>query len=108
MPPLCGAAAVNPFEMADYAAFIAAAWVGLVVGRRMRPRPPEPLKPMCSCAHGFGTHEDGRRCNSEIEQASSWSSCGTYPVSWRWVPCPCLRYDGPDPAIFGLLAPPST
>jgi len=83
---------VSVFEFADYIAFVLAALGGVAVGRRMRPRPPTPLKPICTCGHGYGTHEHGRACGALVEDY------------YRDVmdPCPCTRYDGPDPAIFGL------
>ena len=86
------------FELADYAAFVVALLAGVGVGRRMGPRPPEPLKPVCSCGHGFGHHESGARCHGNRESYRN----GRDQVD----PCQCRRYDGPDPAIFGLDARP--
>ena len=85
------------FELLDYAAFVVSGLAGIAIGRRMRPRPPKPLRPMCSCKHGFGHHENGLRCHGQ--QTSHLN--GTAYVD----DCRCRRYDGPDPAIFGLEVP---
>lgn len=85
---------MNPLELADYVVAGATLLVGLVVGRRMRPKPPEPLRPVCSCGHGYGTHEDGRRCFGRDEKRRN----GVVHLD----ECPCRRYDGPDPLIFGI------
>jgi hypothetical protein len=89
---------VNPFELADYIGFAAALLAGIGVGRRMRPKPPKPLKPICTCGHGFGHHEDGRACKATNEDY--WYEMGVR--NYRVDQCKCRRYDGPDPAIFGL------
>jgi hypothetical protein len=75
--------------------------LGLLVGRRMRPRPPEPLRAICSCEHGYGSHADGKACQVSDKVADHWD---VYGRADHWIPdrCPCLRYDGPDPAIFGM------
>lgn len=86
-------------ELVDY---LAAAFVGGVgIGRVMRPKPPEPLRPVCSCGHGLGTHQQTGACNASVERSSKYDPYGG-AVAWEHVPCACLRYDGPDPAIFGL------
>lgn len=82
------------FELLDYVAFVVAGLGGLAIGRSMRPRPPKPLRPVCSCEHGFGHHENGLRCHGQEENFRN----GTTYVD----DCRCRRYDGPDPAIFGL------
>lgn len=86
------------FELADYAAFVVATLGGVMIGRRMRPKPPEPIKPICSCRHGYGQHADGKSC-----QAKELTVYDQYK-SKRLQPCACSCYDGPDPAIFGLDA----
>jgi hypothetical protein len=85
------------FELADYAAFIIATFGGIAIGRRMRPKPPAPLKPQCSCRHGYGHHENGLRCHARTSEYLNHRDV--------WVDCTCQRYDGPDPALFGLDAP---
>lgn len=83
------------FELLDYTAFTIAALGGILVGRRMRPKPPAPIKPMCSCGHGYGHHEGGLHCHAIDQQYHGMSV-------YTDRPCTCQRYDGPDPAIFGL------
>ena len=87
---------MSALELADYVVAAIALLVGLGIGRRMRPRPPEPIRPICSCKHGFGSHAAGRQCHAEGLVVVD--HLGTR----RLKPCPCLQYDGPDPAIFGL------
>lgn len=85
---------MNPFELADYVGAGAALLVGILVGRRMRPRPPEPMQPMCSCDHGYGHHEGGKRCAG---YESNYRNGEDHRER-----CECRLYDGPDPTIFGL------
>jgi hypothetical protein len=91
---------VNPLELTDYLVAGATLLIGLGVGRRIRPKPPEPFRPMCACGHNFGSHRDGASCAAETERAHYLR--GGSRNGKEWVACPCLRYDGPDPAIFGL------
>ena len=75
-------------ELVDYLAFAAAFVVGVAIGkRRERRKKPEPLTATCGCGHRFGFHEDGKRCYA----TDAWET-----------KCTCRRYDGPDPAMFGL------
>lgn len=85
-------------ELADYIVAGSALIGGILIGRRMRPERPEPIRPICSCDHGYGTHDaDGGGCHAEtLVQFTA------YKANQRLAPCPCKRYDGPDPAIFGL------
>lgn len=82
------------FELLDYVAFVVAGLAGVGIGRRMRPRPDPPLRPICSCRHGFGHHENGLQCYGTEENRRNGT---TYVDN-----CQCRRYDGPDPSIFGL------
>lgn len=91
---------MNALELVDYLVAGATLLIGIGVGRRMRPKPPEPLKPICSCEHGFGKHEDGGQCHGKVEEATRFSSGGA-EIAWKQVQCTCRRYDGPDPAILG-------
>jgi len=89
---------------AEYAPAVTAAFgtvVGLLIGRRMRPRPPDPVRPICTCGHGYGSHQDGKECQVGDREADHWDSYGRED-HWVSVQCSCTRYDGPDPAIFGM------
>lgn len=46
----------------------------------------------CSCGHGYGTHEDGRNCRTDVRRVRD--GCTS---TYEWVPCRCLTYDGPEP-----------
>lgn len=48
---------------------------------------------VCSCGHGYGSH-DGP-CRAEIERPHYHSYGGR--SGYEWVPCPCQAYDGPEP-----------
>jgi len=95
---------VNPLELIDYLVAGTSLLIGIVVGRRMRPRPPKPLTPTCSCTHGFGQHEGGAQCFGKVAEAVRFDGYGT-EIAWKQVQCTCLRYDGPSPVIFGLEVP---
>ncbi len=90
---------------AEYAPTVTALFgtvLGLLVGRRMRPRPPKPIKPqppVCTCRHGFGTHEGGKACAAEIQRPDKWNKDGD-ERGWTYVRCPCTNYDGPDPLMW--------
>jgi hypothetical protein len=88
-------------ELADYVVAGTALLVGLAAGRRSRPKPPPPVRPFCTCTHGYGSHEDGGLCHGKVDEPTKYDVYGT-EVAWKKVQCTCLRYDGPDPAIFGL------
>ncbi len=91
---------MNLFDMVDYIFFALIALMGLVIGYLAYPRPPEPLRPICSCSHGYGKHHEGAVCQGEVERRH-YNSYGDHS-GHEWVHCACSRYDGPDPAIFGL------
>lgn len=44
---------------------------------------------LCSCGHGYGTHEDEQRCHG-VDRHKRNGVAGLDP-------CPCRRYDGPEP-----------
>jgi hypothetical protein len=73
---------------------VVSGWVGWLAGRvsgrnqaRRRTGPASEL--ICSCGHGFGTHEDERRCHG-VDPAKR---NGLHSLD----ACPCRRYDGPEP-----------
>ena len=74
---------------------------GFIAGRASRrpkalSRPPELSKPICSCKHGLGAHDDGGRCVSQTKRERCWDVYG-HPIAWENATCPCLSYDGPEP-----------
>lgn len=81
-------------ELADYLVTGLALVGGVGIGRAMRPKPPEPIRPICSCRHGYGTHTHGGHCAGKFERHRNYKDVVD--------PCSCQRYDGPDPAIFGM------
>jgi hypothetical protein len=65
-------------------------WVGWVLGRASARRgPSRPPALVCSCGHGYGTHEDEKRCHGVDERRRN----GVAVVD----ACPCRHYDGPEP-----------
>lgn len=66
--------------------FVAGHASGRARERRIAQRPPQLI---CSCHHGYGSHDNEQRC---------------YGVDKRRLngmqlldPCPCRHYDGPEP-----------
>lgn len=86
----------------DAIAVLVAGGIGYRAGTRKVPAPSELPKPICSCGHGYGTHgSDAPGCGGEVKRADKWDEYAD-PRHWQYVACPCRRYDGPDPVIFGL------
>lgn len=73
---------------------------GIVLGRlTVRPRRTGTVVPprRCSCKHARSSHEHPTGpCHEQVEQANRWDSYGK-PTGYVYVPCPCQRYDGPEP-----------
>lgn len=86
---------MNPLELIDYLVAGTTLLIGVAIGRKMRSKPPEPLRPICSCEHGYGQHDAEEGCQADVRQELPG-------LNWQWVDCPCWHYDGPDPALFGL------
>ncbi|GJF07859.1 hypothetical protein [Pseudonocardia sp. D17] len=68
-------------------------WAGYLIGRasqRRRGRGPRPgTREICSCGHGYGTHEgEARRHGSEVLRLNGIQGVHR---------CGCTRYDGPEP-----------
>lgn len=51
-----------------------------------------PAPALCSCQHGYGSHEDAKACQVEIPRSRPRGQLG-----FEWVSCPCRVYDGPAP-----------
>jgi hypothetical protein len=51
---------------------------------------------VCSCEHGFGTHDNGGACSGTSKRLLSSHNYGQ-SQDWEWVPCRCHSYDGPEP-----------
>lgn len=66
--------------------------LGWLVGRRGRPKL---VGAVCSCGHGYGIHEDGKKCVAAVERPHYYSN-GTRN-GYEWAQCACLCYDGPEP-----------
>jgi hypothetical protein len=68
-------------------------FIGWISGRRhhsdRHPRPSSEL--ICSCGHGYGTHEDEKRCHGVNKAKRN----GMHVLD----PCPCRQYDGPEPLL---------
>jgi hypothetical protein len=65
---------------------------------------------ICTCKHGYGTHEHGGKCQGDEKRSVAWDSDGD-PKGWRRISCPCLTYDGPQPMptheqMIGFNSPP--
>lgn len=86
-----------------YAPAVAAllgAMAGVTFGRAIRPRTARPNAALCSCEHGYGTHDgDGGACTGQIRR-EHYMPTGIRS-GYEWVDCPCGGYIGPNPTIFG-------
>jgi hypothetical protein len=67
---------------------VLAGFTGWRLGRRRSDIGPASAV-MCSCGHGFGTHDNGWQCHGRDTRRRN----GLHEVD----PCPCRRYDGPEP-----------
>lgn len=74
-------------------------FVGTRLGRLQR-KPPVVPATTCGCSHNYGAHGDGTRCHAQVKIADQWAtdSYGRHvEYHWKWVPCSCQSYDGPEP-----------
>lgn len=66
--------------------------------RRRTPHSPELI---CTCEDGYGTHDEKTgKCNGSIKRPNGWKVdrfLDRTVSSYEYVPCPCLKYDGPIP-----------
>lgn len=73
---------------------VVSGWAGWLIGRvsgrnQVTRRPGTTSELICSCGHGYGTHEDERRCHG----SNAAKRNGLHELD----PCPCRSYDGPEP-----------
>lgn len=82
----------DPITLVAGGVLLAGGWL---VGRRSR-RPSAPKAgTVCSCGHGYGSHEAGGMCDAQVERIHYYSNGDRN--GHEWVACPCLTYDGPEP-----------
>lgn len=62
--------------------------VGWLLGRVSRKQTGSP-KLMCTCGHGYGSHDGGKLCRDKVKRSANTIS--------EWVDCACCEYDGPEP-----------
>lgn len=84
-------------------AWVAGRHSGRAAERRLRATAPALV---CSCAHGFGTHDDGGACSGTTRHLLASRNYGQ-SEEWEWAPCRCHRYDGPEPlpSAWSLFPP---
>ena len=81
--------------------------VGVAIGRltKRRSQTVAPAHSLCSCSHGYGSHEDGGLCQAQVERPHYYISGSRN--GYEWVACPCRSYDGPEslPRVWTNDAP---
>jgi hypothetical protein len=83
----------DPISLVVGGTLLVCGWFMGRLGRRSRA--PKPLSTVCSCSHGYGIHEDGKRCVAAVERAHYYSNGSRN--GYEWAQCACLCYDGPEP-----------
>jgi hypothetical protein len=87
-------------ELADYLFAVAAGGVGVLAGYRWAAYRHRRRRPMCTCEHGYGNHDETTGvCGGWVTIASAWLTNGR-AVKWRQIACPCRHYDGPNPMLL--------
>jgi hypothetical protein len=62
-------------------------------------------KPICSCSHGLGQHDEVHgKCHGEILRRNMCDKAGN-DIGDQWVACTCRHYDGPQPIEQYLATP---
>jgi hypothetical protein len=76
---------------------LGAVGIGFIAGRRTRkPKPVDPLKPICGCTHGLHSHDPKtKKCNASVSRAV-YNKRGDW-IGKEWVGCSCMQYTGPMP-----------
>lgn len=83
----------DPITLVAGGVLLAGGWLA---GRRgRRPSTPKPTGTVCSCGHGYGSHEAGGMCSAQVERVHYYLNGSRN--GYEWVACPCLTYDGPEP-----------
>ena len=76
--------------------------VGVLLGRflpnrRKGPKPPKPVQPICGCTHHRAHHDpDTGACHASVKVPSRYDSAGN-TTAWKYDPCACRQYSGPQP-----------
>lgn len=74
-------------------AYSGGAGVGFRAGRRKeRTQINKAPELMCSCEHGFGSHENSCKCHGETKRANKWDKDFGSARGWEYAPCPCVAY----------------
>jgi hypothetical protein len=71
--------------------------LGYQAGRRDK-KQRQPAPEVCRCGHGPERHDkDGCRATANGAEVETWSyTVPSRPLSWKQVPCSCVRYVGPN------------
>lgn len=81
--------------------------LGYVLGtlRRVLPAPDTAMKPICSCTHGLGQHDEVHGlCHGQTLRRNMRDKVGIW-IGDQWVKCTCRHYDGPQPIEKYLATP---
>jgi hypothetical protein len=63
---------LDPISIAVGGLLVAGGWL-LAQLQRRRPLT-SPLTAVCTCSHGYGTHDNGGPCTAEIERPHYWQT----------------------------------
>ena len=95
---------MEPVSLGVGGLLLFAGWLlGRVSRRPSRAPKPNPVKLICTCGHGYGSHEGGKNCDAQIKRPSRWLHGAI--VHYEWVTCPCHEYDGPEPLPRSFVLP---
>lgn len=66
--------------------------------RRKTPKQAKQPQPVCGCTHHHSYHDpETGKCNATVKGQPLQFDRYADPIKWELVPCPCLRYSGPEP-----------
>lgn len=83
----------DPITLVAGGVLLAGGWLAGCRGRKSST--PKPTGTVCSCSHGYGSHEAGGMCSAQVERVHYYLNGSRN--GYEWVACPCLTYDGPEP-----------